>query len=450
MKKRSLLPCLLLTPALAFAQPADVPWDAVGGGVNGPVIAVVAAGGDSLYVVGAFTQAGGVAANNVALWNGSAFEALGTGLSGTITSAAVIGSDLYVGGSAMQGNYNDHAHWNGTQWIYGNAFSGNFPQIFTLFSHGDTLYAGGITSGFGGSDDHVMRLVNGVWESLGSTLNNLVHALGWHDGQLVAGGDFTALQNGGGTNLNHVAVLTGGDWGPLGDGLPDPVNALLDMDGTVYAGGAIRSGGTLQFGLASLGAEATEWELLMPGAAGYVNSGTLQNAAIQALGSDGAYLYAGGDFNLDMGSTTGSHVARYDQAPDAFTPFAVLNAPVASLAHNATLGLIAGGSFTENNGADLPYLGHTDQATAIHDVDEAPALQAFPNPTSEQITVTLNHAQGRTAKLEILSMDGRTLIGPIRLNGPLALVDLSGLANGLYLVRVVDGLEPISQFVVKQ
>ena len=88
MKKRSLLPCLLLTPALAFAQPADVPWDAVGGGVNGPVIAVVAAGGDSLYVVGAFTQAGGVAANNVALWNGSAFEALGTGLSGTITSAA--------------------------------------------------------------------------------------------------------------------------------------------------------------------------------------------------------------------------------------------------------------------------------------------------------------------------------------------------------------------------
>lgn len=447
--KHPLLLCLLYAPALALAQPTDVPWDAVGGGVNGPVIAVVAAGNDSLYVVGTFTQAGGVAANNVALWNGSSFEALGSGLDGTITSAAVAGNELYVGGSGLQGNYTDHAHWNGTQWIYGNAFSGNFPQIFTLFSHGDTLYAGGITSGFGGSDDHVMRLVNGVWESLGSTLNNLVNALGWHDGHVVAGGDFTALQNGGGTNLDHVAVLTGGDWGPLGNGLPDPVNALLDMDGTLYAGGSIRSGGTVQFGLAGLAPAATEWELLMPGAASYVNSGTLQNAAIHALRSDGAYLYAGGDFNLDMGGSTGSHVARYDNAPDAFTPFAVFNAPVATMAHNTGLGLIAGGSFTENNAADVPYLGHTDQATAIHHVVAAPGLLAFPNPTSDRLTITWSQVPGRTADLEILSMDGRVLIGPFRMNGPEAMVDLTGLAQGVYVVRATGGHHPISQTVVK-
>ena len=46
-----------------------------GGGANGAVLAL-AADGDVLYAGGAFTTIGGVAANRVARWDGSAWEAI--------------------------------------------------------------------------------------------------------------------------------------------------------------------------------------------------------------------------------------------------------------------------------------------------------------------------------------------------------------------------------------
>ena len=53
----------------------------------------------NLYAGGYFTTAGGSAANYVAKWNGSAWSALGSGMSSTVYALAVSGSDLYAGGN---------------------------------------------------------------------------------------------------------------------------------------------------------------------------------------------------------------------------------------------------------------------------------------------------------------------------------------------------------------
>ncbi|MGV9011672.1 MAG: T9SS type A sorting domain-containing protein [Flavobacteriales bacterium] len=446
MNKPVFTSLLLALSIIAQAQPSNVIWNPVGGGVNGPVISVLKGGGDTLVVIGEFTEAGGVQANNVALWDGAAFHALGNGVSGNITTGAIVGQDIYIGGSSLNTNYTDVAKWDGTAWSYSTAFDGNFPQIATMFAHNDTLYAGGIVSGFLGSDDRVKRLDNGGWELVGSTLNNIIHTLGWHNGQIVVGGEFTALQNGGGTNLNHVAILNGGEWGPLAAGLPSKVNALLDVDGTLYAAGDILNGGNTQFGLARFPEDATAWEDLMPGATSYVNTGSGVDASIFALDHDGSNLFIGGDFDLESGSLTGSYVARFDGVPDAFIPYATFNASVSALAHNATLGLVAGGLFTQNGATAVDHLGHADISTAIGSTNSSlPLFELFPNPATDRLSISLIHDAAISATVELLTLDGRVLVGPMDLSDGKATFDVSKLADGPYLVRIsgVNGLRSV-------
>ena len=64
------------------------------------IYALVVSGAD-LYAGGLFGTAGGTAANHIAKWNGTAWSALGSGMSGItryILALAVSGSELYAGG----------------------------------------------------------------------------------------------------------------------------------------------------------------------------------------------------------------------------------------------------------------------------------------------------------------------------------------------------------------
>ena len=58
----------------------------------------LAVSGTNLYAGGYFTTAGGVAANNIAKWDGSAWSALGSGMDGAVYALAVSGTNLYAGG----------------------------------------------------------------------------------------------------------------------------------------------------------------------------------------------------------------------------------------------------------------------------------------------------------------------------------------------------------------
>jgi hypothetical protein len=81
-------------------------WVAVGNNVDGPVRAL-ADNVSELLVGGDFTNAGGVQVNHVALWTGSKWIALGTGVSGvhgfslnpTVNAVVVKGAYVYLGGT---------------------------------------------------------------------------------------------------------------------------------------------------------------------------------------------------------------------------------------------------------------------------------------------------------------------------------------------------------------
>lgn len=151
------IPCLMITTVTGAGET----WETIasGTGVNGPVRAVTAFGGD-LIVGGQFGTASGIAR-----WSGLGCSALGSGLNNTVTVMSLAtfddlsrsGTDLYVGGyftSPVGGPANSAvqiARWNGAWSAVGGGMVPTQPgdtmprAVFALSPNpgGDLLYAGG-------------------------------------------------------------------------------------------------------------------------------------------------------------------------------------------------------------------------------------------------------------------------------------------------------------------
>jgi hypothetical protein len=117
----------------------------VGTGFNSNVLDM-AVMGTNLYAAGYFTNAGGIAASHIAMWNGANWLALGSGVvgSGYVDTLAVVGTNLYAGGTFtnMGGVAATRiARWDGNSWW--PLGSGANSTVLGLFSSGNDLYAGG-------------------------------------------------------------------------------------------------------------------------------------------------------------------------------------------------------------------------------------------------------------------------------------------------------------------
>ena len=166
-------------------------------GIDYVARALAVDGAGNLYVGGEFTSAGGVAANNIAKWDGSAWSALGSGLGGSLTGVWALVVDgagnLYAGGT-----FGYVAKWDGNAWSPLAAVPSGEPGYVSVSA----------------------LAVDGA-------------------GNLYAGGRFTTA---GGVAANNIAKWDGSTWSALGSGLggvENPVVSALAVDGAgnLYAGG---------------------------------------------------------------------------------------------------------------------------------------------------------------------------------------------------------------------
>jgi hypothetical protein len=161
-------------------------WTPLGSGMTGNfgslanVSALAVDNSGVLYAGGDFTSAGGVDANYIARWDGSTWAPLGNGVSNTngwgVDALAMDGSGaLYAGGmftSAGGESANSIARWDGSTWEpLGSGMSGsmtmNHSIVRALKVDGGALYAGGdFTSAGGASAYNLARWDGSRWQSL--------------------------------------------------------------------------------------------------------------------------------------------------------------------------------------------------------------------------------------------------------------------------------------------
>jgi len=233
-------------------------WSALGSGTGGSypdVYGLITDGAGNLYVGGTFTTAGGVTVNGLAKWNGSTWSALGTGVSGPLGSPYVQGmvfdraGNLYVGGTFTAAGgvaATNIAEWNGSSWsALGSGLGGLTTFVSTLaVDAANHLYAGGSFTNAGGILASNLAEWDGTsWTAMGSGMNNWVDSLAVDPaGNLYAGGPFTRA---GGIPVNYIAKWDGTAWSALGSGANGPVISLAaDRAGRLYAGGYFTAAGT--------------------------------------------------------------------------------------------------------------------------------------------------------------------------------------------------------------
>ncbi|WP_310397721.1 hypothetical protein [Hymenobacter sp.] len=338
------------------------------GGINTSVNALAVASNGDLYAGGSFAQAGGIAANNVARWNGTAWSSLGTGpangVSGVVNALVSTSSgDLYVGGYFIRAGgtaVNRLARWNGTAWSDMNtgvaSGSNEYVSALAVGANGE-VYVGGRFTQFGGiAANNVARWNGTTWSSLGtgpaSGMSGTVLVLGFaSNGDLYAGG---AFDQAGGAAANNVARWNGTAWSSLGTGPANGVSRAVyalafASGGDVYVGGAFGQAG----GLAAnrvVRWNGTDWNSLgnNPGAANGV-SGPV-DALVVANNGD---VYAAGNFNV-AGGTVANGVARWNGTAWSSLgqgPANGVRGIVSALALAQNGDLYAGGAFGQAGGA---------------------------------------------------------------------------------------------------
>jgi hypothetical protein len=144
-------------------------WASLGTGMNGNVNALAVGLDGALYAAGEFATAGGVTVNGVAKWNGTAWTALGTGVDvggGKFGTALLVAPDgsVYLGGSfAASGGVTaaNIARWNGSSWeALGTGLNGVCSAL--AMTADGMLYAAGIFTTAGGLPVQQLAAWNGA------------------------------------------------------------------------------------------------------------------------------------------------------------------------------------------------------------------------------------------------------------------------------------------------
>ncbi|HET9222865.1 MAG TPA: hypothetical protein VFO07_10195, partial [Roseiflexaceae bacterium] len=363
-------------------------------------------GAGRAYVGGKFKTVGGLLVNNIAMWDGAKWNALGAGLEGdgglddgSVSALAIVGNDLYVGGSFTKAGGASARHlakYNlaSKQWSQvGGGVDG--PVYALTFSNG-LLYVGGNFATVGTVDAKDIATWNGAaWQALGNTVqiyqvfdscseqNTHVYSISVSGDLVYVGGSFRLVYKGTGSVCaissyllaNHLLVFdrSQNQWFTLGSGVPGvsngsqyfahPVSALHALGADLYVGGHFGNAGNVTAaGIARFNL-TTGWSAVSGGISGTRSTGAFATGPeVRALLRDGLYLYVAGDFTATGGGPAES-IARYDLGSGTWTTlgsglaYENSGVTVQALARGPS-GLYVGGKFTLAGSKGASGLSH--------------------------------------------------------------------------------------------
>lgn len=256
--------------------------------------------GDSVYVLGKFTNLDGIAnADYAAKYTISTdtWSALATG-PGTVVNAGVFAANgnLYVATNAGV------KYWDGVAWIDLTPTPADSSVIaIALDSTGIVYVTGSFTTINGVAANRCAKYSGGAWSALGTGLDATGRAVAVNvSGSVYFGGEFTTAN---GVSAQHIARWTGSTFAVLGAGVNDRVNDItFGPDGSLYAVGDFTTAG----GISAL--RIARWN-----GANWVALGTgLDNKAAVVEVSSTGLVYVGGEFNSAGGLALTDSVAVWN------------------------------------------------------------------------------------------------------------------------------------------
>lgn len=280
-------------------------WSTLGTGVPAANTSInaIAVAGDKVFAGGTFSNIGGVNANNIAVWNGTSWSPLGTGVNASVTTIIVRGEDVYVGGSFTTAGgvtANRVAKWNGTAWS--GLDSAILPTtVISMAFMGNDLYVGIPTTTIA-NPAYFSKYDGTTWTALGAELGDRgVSSVAVLGTDVYVAGGFTTI---GGFPVNRIAKWNGTSWSALGGGLPSPTGQLGGIRLAVSGTDLIATG---DFTVASGGPadriarwNGTAWSPL----------GTGLNAGANSVTPAGGDIFVGGPFTT-AGCNASPYFARY-------------------------------------------------------------------------------------------------------------------------------------------
>lgn len=373
-------------------------WNAVGGGVlycdicSPPISGEVRAlqiVGQRLYVGGRFTKAGPADALGVAWWDTTAtgpsgWHAMDSGVAdgdGYVNAFALNGSTLFVGGAfgtvGTAGTpVNSLATWDGSAWHTVNgdssgvctataclspAWNFSYGTVNALLVQSGVLYVGG---DFAYTEPGSLATAGGLatfaistkaWSNVpfDSPLGVVTSMARNPLGGIVVGGSYVM---GGPLLIDAVGVLNGTTWQPLGQGFSSSdefgaseIDAVGDNGAQVYAGGWFaQAGGTVTSGIARW--DGAAWHALGPGRGVLdAHDGGVRNGLgiVRAIYVNGAQVFIGGSFT-SVNGVPAANIAVWNGTSWRAVAGGTNGAVQALRAYNGYL--YVGGSFTRAGG----------------------------------------------------------------------------------------------------
>lgn len=327
-------------------------WSNVGDVSGGRVSALESYSGN-LYVAGSFTSVGGITATNAAIWSSGEWSSLNAYVNGSdvISSLKHFGPQLYLCGSFgwMDGvSAGNVIQWDQTNWMALGQGTGNSLDgpVYALATDGTNVFATGMFGAAGTNPASGLAKWDGAnWSAVGllppadgAFFGNSLAVVG---SNVYVGGGFQ-IPEAGATNL---AVWNGSAWSSLGGPLTDvDVIKLLAVGNVLYLSGAFTDASGKQFGPVARW-DGTNWAKVVPW-----NLGTTTG---EILATDQTNLYIAKGIVIDAFTDEyGVQVLQGDGTTmlgDTFT-----NLQASALAVSGTNVYLAG-SQTTNNYAPTLY-----------------------------------------------------------------------------------------------
>ena len=361
---------LLLLLALALPSAAqgtfrDISSGSLGTSPFGHVAAAAEGPNGEIYVAGRLEMAGDTSRCAVAMWDGAAWRALGTGMDtpsptdGGVIRALAVTPDgtLYAGGefeSAGGAAASGIARWDGAAWqpLGAGLRRGPFPgsvSALAVAPDGSLYVAGWFDAPNDAASSGIARWDGTAWQPLPTLRANLSAVAVTPDGTVYVGGGGIRLADG--TTAQAVARLDGGAWRGLPARVHDSVlELILDADGAVVANGLYASGQYEQSRHVARWT-GTAWASLGGWSAfGHENGAGIRTLTVRAA-ADGA-IYAGGDLTLGNDAPR-VNLARWDGSTWAPAEGDALGGAVSAVLPLADGRLLAAGRLSSSGGTPV-------------------------------------------------------------------------------------------------